>query len=58
LAYANRFQQSGGEIFTDAPVSKITRYPDGLVVRTPGGELKTKHIINCAGLYADRVAVM
>ena len=58
LAYANRFQQSGGEIFTSAPVRKITHYSDGLVVETPSGELKAKHIINCAGLYADRVASM
>lgn len=58
LAYANRFQQSGGDIFTSAPVSKITRLSDGLVAETPSGELKAKHLINCAGLYADRVAAM
>lgn len=58
LAYANRFQQAGGDIFTDAPVSKIARRSDSMVVETPSAELQAKHIINCAGLYADRVATM
>ena len=57
-AYATRFQESGGDIYTDAPVSKMTRYADGVVLETAGGALKAKHIINCAGLYADRVAEM
>ena len=58
LAYAARFEQSGGEIYADTAVRKITRYSDGLVLETANGALKTKHIINCAGLYADRVAEM
>ena len=58
LAYAARFEQSGGEIITNAPVREITRYSDAVVLHTPGGALKTKHVINCAGLYADRVAEM
>jgi L-2-hydroxyglutarate oxidase len=58
LAYAARFQQNGGDIFTNAPVRKITRYFDGVVLETANGTLKTKHVINCAGLYADRVAEM
>ena len=58
LAYAGRFKQSGGDIFTRAPVQKITRYPGGMALETPSGTLKTKHVINCAGLYADRVAEM
>ena len=57
-AYADRFQQAGGDIFTDAPVRNITRHRDGLVLQTPAGSLKAKHVINCAGLYADRVAEM
>ena len=57
-AYASRFQEHGGEIFTSAPVKKIARYPEGLVLETPSGNLRAKHVINCAGLYADRVAEM
>ena len=57
-AYAMRFQQDGGDIFTSAPVRKITRHPGALALETPLGTLKAKHLINCAGLYADRVAEM
>ena len=57
-AYAGRFQEQGGDIFTGAPVQKVARYPGGLVLETPSGALKTKRVINCAGLYADRVAEM
>jgi L-2-hydroxyglutarate oxidase len=57
-AYANNFQQAGGDIFTGAPVQKITSSPDAVVLETPKGTLQAKHLINCAGLYADRVASM
>ena len=57
-AYAVRFQQAGGEIFTGAPVQRITRSGGWLELETPGGALQAKHLINCAGLYADRVAQM
>ena len=55
-AYAARFQENGGDIYTDAPVNKVTRYADGVVLETTGGALKARHVINCAGLHADRVA--
>ena len=57
-AYAGRFQESGGEIFTGAPVRRATRYSSGLVLETASGDLKAKRVINCAGLFADRVAEM
>ena len=57
-AYANNFQQAGGDIFTGVPVQKITSSPDAVVLETPKGTLQAKHLINCAGLYADRVASM
>ena len=57
-AYAGRFQEAGGDIFTGAEVHSITKYPDGLSIETNGGVLKAKHLINCAGLHADRVAEM
>ncbi len=58
LAYATRFQQSGGDIFTNSPVQKVARYSDALALETSNGTLKTSHVINCAGLHADRVAEM
>ena len=57
-AYAGKFQEAGGDIFTGAPVRKISRSKGGLVLETPKGTLQAKNLINCAGLYADRVATM
>ena len=57
-AYAHRFQQEGGDIYTGAPVHQISENDSSLAVTTPRGMLHPKHIINCAGLYADRVAEM
>jgi L-2-hydroxyglutarate oxidase len=57
-AYANRFQETGGEIFTGAPVHSVVSSNGSLAVETSKGTLIAKHIINCAGLYADRVAQM
>ena len=66
--YAAKFAHSGGDIFTEAPVQRITRYGSGrggggrngntLTLETPKGAVQAAHIINCAGLYADRVAAM
>ncbi|MFQ6029634.1 MAG: L-2-hydroxyglutarate oxidase [Dehalococcoidia bacterium] len=56
--YANKFQQDGGEIYTGAPVHRIYPAANSLAVETSKGTLQAKHIINCAGLYADRVAEM
>ena len=57
-AYAARFQENGGDIYTDTPVNKIARYGDGVVLETTSGAVKAKHVINCAGLHADRIAEM
>ena len=57
-AYAMRFQEAGGDIFTGARLRGISRFPDSLALDTTGGTLQTRHLINCAGLHADRVAEM
>ena len=56
--YATKFAHAGGDVFTQAPVLGITRYGETLALETPKGTVQTSHIINCAGLYADRVAGM
>jgi L-2-hydroxyglutarate oxidase len=56
--YATRFQEAGGDIFNEAPVQSINRAGGSLALETPKGTVQAKHIINCAGLYADRVAAM
>ncbi len=57
-AFAIKFQQSGGDIFTGAAVKKITRSSGSVALETTKGTLQAKHLINCAGLYADKVASM
>lgn len=57
-AFANQFQQAGGDIFTGAAVKKITRSTGSVALETTKGALQAKYLINCAGLYADKVASM
>ncbi|PKB71610.1 MAG: hydroxyglutarate oxidase [SAR202 cluster bacterium Io17-Chloro-G6] len=57
-AYANKFQQAGGDIFAGAAVRKITRSTGSVALETNKGTLQAENLINCAGLYADRVAAM
>ena len=56
--YASRFQEYGGDIYNDAAVRAINGASGALSVETERGTLRCKHLINCAGLYADRVAAM
>ena len=58
MAYAMHFQQAGGDIFTGSPVNGIAKSHGELLLETDRGAIRTKHVINCAGLYADRVATM
>ena len=56
--YASKFAHAGGDVFTEAPVRRIRRSGGSLSLETPKGTVQAGHIINCAGLYADRVASM
>ncbi len=47
-----------GEIQLASPVTGLLRQLDITRVSMPGGEVVAKVVINCAGLYADRVAAM
>jgi len=58
VVFANKFQQAGGDIFTGAAVKKITNMTGSVALETTKGTLQAKHLINCAGLYADKVATM
>lgn len=55
-AYAARFQTLGGEIQTSKEVTKIVPDGSGLVIETTGGVFHTRHLINCAGLFSDKLA--
>ncbi len=56
--YAQLVYAQGGEINTRCGVRKITHVDGTLVLNTDGGEVRTKFLINCAGLLCDRIARM
>jgi (S)-2-hydroxyglutarate dehydrogenase len=57
-AYAKGFTSAGGKVFLGRRVEAIRVNPSGIHLITSQGELRSRFIINCAGLYADRVALM
>ena len=57
-AYAEIVRNHGGEIRTKTRLLGVERDGTNLVLETSGGEVRTKNLINCAGLYSDRVARM
>lgn len=58
LAYADDVREAGGTIHTSRAVTGVKSRPEGLVLATRGGDLVARHVIACAGLWADRVAAM
>jgi (S)-2-hydroxyglutarate dehydrogenase len=56
--YAELISAGGGTVFTSAAATKIRRMPKEIVVETPRGVFSAAALINCAGLYSDRVARM
>lgn len=55
---AERIREAGGQVLTSAKVTKIDRSNGEVVLTTAAGEVKAKQIVNCAGLYCDRVTAM
>ncbi len=53
-----RFRKMGGEIVLKAKVTNILAQADEVVVETTKGAFHAEQMINCAGLYADKVAQM
>lgn len=47
-----------GEVLTSAPATGIKRSASEIVVETPRGAFATDALINCAGLYSDRISRM
>jgi L-2-hydroxyglutarate oxidase len=56
--YAELISARGGIILTSAAATAIRRMPDEIVVETRRGAFSTAALINCAGLYSDRIASM
>ncbi len=57
-AYARNFTAAGGQIFLGHRLEAIAAGPHAVRLSTSRGKFRSRFIINCAGLYADRVAVM
>lgn len=56
--YADILVSRGGEVRTGSEVTGIREENSGLVVETSAGEFHTANLINCAGLFSDRIAAM
>ena len=48
----------GHEVRTDAEVRDLRIASDRVTVVTTAGDVEARHVVNCAGLYADRIADM
>ena len=51
-------EKDGNQILYDAKVTKIEKTSGGLVAHSAQGEIKTAHLVNCAGLHSDRVTTL
>jgi L-2-hydroxyglutarate oxidase len=56
--YGELIRAQGGEIHLNARVSDLREKSDGLEVITPGRTFETRLLINCAGLYSDKIAAL
>lgn len=57
-AYADEIRARGGEILTGRPVTGIVQRGERVILQTPQGEIETRYLITCGGLYSDRLAEM
>lgn len=55
-AYAEDVRKAGAEIFLSRAVTGLDLRPDETTLETRGGEIQARHVVACAGLYADRLA--
>ncbi|XOV94532.1 MAG: L-2-hydroxyglutarate oxidase [Bacteroidota bacterium] len=56
LKYVEKIKHFDGHVFTGSKVTKITEEKGFIQVHTPGETYITRLVINCSGLYSDKVA--
>ncbi len=56
--YAELISASGGTVLTSAAATGIRRNTNEIVVETSRGAFATSALINCAGLFSDRISRM
>lgn len=54
--YAELFKQAGGEILLDTKALSISERSTKASVETTNGSFETNLVINCGGLYSDKIA--
>ena len=57
-ALADRVTERGHSVQTGAKVRDLHVTPNHVTVDTTAGAVQARHAVNCAGLYADRIAEM
>lgn len=55
---AELFQKEGGKIMFSTCLKNIKYESNSLILETTKGEIRTRYLVTCAGLHADRVAKM
>jgi len=55
---AARITEQGGEIWTDARVTAMLPTNGRMVIESTAGTIEAHAVVNCAGLYSDRVAAL
>jgi len=56
--FAELISARGGTVLTSAAATGIRRLPSEIVVETPRGAFSASALINCAGLFSDRISRM
>lgn len=57
-AMARRIRARGGEVRTGAGVRGVAAQNGTVHLETEAGPVRARYVVNCAGLYADRIAAM
>ncbi|HET7578332.1 MAG TPA: L-2-hydroxyglutarate oxidase [Bacillales bacterium] len=55
-AYVDKFKSQNGELQLETEVKAVENQTGHLLVKTNQGNFKTRFLINCAGLYSDKIA--
>lgn len=56
--YSEMVSAEGGTVLTSTAVRAVRHRSDGVMVETTGGTFATAAVINCAGLFSDRISRM
>lgn len=54
-SYADEVRKLGGEIWLSQCVKSVVNLYEQYVIKTQNEEFSAKNIVNCAGIYADRI---